>query len=344
LNSLIRRTRYAARVMLKGAPEPRWDVPGISQEEVNEARSFFPMAKFFIFGHARSGTTLLARLLRLHPEVHCNWQAHFFTRPPLITAMVAPPEVAEWFIRRNNRWNEGRDLTPVVLRAAADMILERQAARAGKRIVGDKSPNSLMDGESVRLLQRIYPDAHVFAIRRDTVLSHLFQAFIDDAEILGLGEERRRRDFLRRPEAYYARQKSLFTGRDLRQRAAAWVKNVEETREYGQALLGARYRQVRYEDLLLDPLAVLQPLWMALGASSTQADIRQAIEAEIQVNPDSGRQMKALPPLGLSKRKGGPGIWEEFFTAGDRRLFDAQAGELLIRLGYEKSHAWTGQA
>ena len=52
--------------------------------EVAEARTFFPLEKFFIFGHARSGTTMLTRLIRLHPEVHCNYQAHFFTRPPLL--------------------------------------------------------------------------------------------------------------------------------------------------------------------------------------------------------------------------------------------------------------------
>ena len=48
------------------------EIPDLTKEEVEEAKSFFPMDKFFIFGHARSGTTLLARLVRLHPEVHCN--------------------------------------------------------------------------------------------------------------------------------------------------------------------------------------------------------------------------------------------------------------------------------
>jgi hypothetical protein len=81
---------------LRGAESPkttrgeiRRDIPPISEEEVAEAKSFFPLEKYFIFGHARSGTTMLARLIRLHPEVHCNYQAHFFTRAPLLESLVA---------------------------------------------------------------------------------------------------------------------------------------------------------------------------------------------------------------------------------------------------------------
>ncbi len=140
------------------------------------------MPKFFIFGHARSGTTLLTRLMRMHPDVHCNYQAHFFSRPPLLKSLVSDPEVGAWLTRRSNRWNRGRDLSPVVLRAVSDFILERDARQAGKSIVGDKSPNSLLDDRAVRLLHDVYPDARlVFIVRdgRDAALSHRFQTFID---------------------------------------------------------------------------------------------------------------------------------------------------------------------
>jgi hypothetical protein len=33
----------------------------------------------------------LMRLVRLHPEVHCNYQAHFFTRQPLLKSLVNTP-------------------------------------------------------------------------------------------------------------------------------------------------------------------------------------------------------------------------------------------------------------
>src|ERR1700690_3001079 len=142
------RFRTAARILLKGSPQNRrrGDIPAITAEEVAEIKEFFPRDKFFIFGHARSGTTLLVRLARLHPEVHCNYQAHFFTRKPLLKSLVDTPEAEEWLKRRSNRWNQGGDLSPLVLRAAGDFIMEREAAREEKRIVGDKSPSSTITG------------------------------------------------------------------------------------------------------------------------------------------------------------------------------------------------------
>ena len=157
----------------------RREVPPIAADEVAEARTFFPLDKFFIFGHARSGTTMLTRLVRLHPEVHCNYQAHFFTRPPLLEGLVAGARRSVSGSKRgSNRWNHGKDLSPVVLRAAADYILDREARREGKRIVGDKSPSSLLDGEAVSLMHKVYPDAYlIYIVRdgRDTAISHRFQ-------------------------------------------------------------------------------------------------------------------------------------------------------------------------
>src|SRR5512138_3523916 len=127
------RIRRAGSVLLKGEPQrkPRGLIAPITAEEVAEIKQFFPREKFFIFGHARSGTTLLMRLVRLHPEVHCNYQAHFFTRQPLLKSLVNTAEAEEWLSRRSNRWNQGGDLSRLVLRAAADFIMERDAARAG---------------------------------------------------------------------------------------------------------------------------------------------------------------------------------------------------------------------
>jgi hypothetical protein len=81
---MFSRLKSAARILLKGdAKRKRHNsIPAITMEEVAEIKQFFPREKFFILGHARSGTTLLMRLIRLHPEVHCSYQAHFFTRQP----------------------------------------------------------------------------------------------------------------------------------------------------------------------------------------------------------------------------------------------------------------------
>ena len=45
--------------------------------------------------------------------------------------------------------------------------MEREAAKEGKPIVGDKSPSSTIHGQAVRDLHSIYPDAKLIYIVRD---------------------------------------------------------------------------------------------------------------------------------------------------------------------------------
>ncbi|MFM8319538.1 MAG: sulfotransferase family protein, partial [Chloroflexota bacterium] len=288
---LKKRLSLALRLLRQGElPQlkSRREVPAITAEEVEDARRFFPMDKFFIYGHARSGTTMLARTIRLHPEVHCNYQAHFFTRAPLLEALVSGEETGEWLKRGSNRWNHGRDLSPVVLRAAADFMLEREARPLGKRIVGDKSPNSLNDGESVRLMHKVYPDGFLVYIARDgrdTVLSHRFQAFIEFPERLGREDQAIRADFARDPEPYLSGAKSVFNDAAIRRAAEGWVRNMHETDSQGKALYGPRYLSLRYEDLLQRPWEEMNRVWSFLGAAPAGAAVQAALQAETGQNP-----------------------------------------------------------
>ncbi len=316
------------------------DIPAISPEEVAEAQAFFPMDKFFVFGHARSGTTLLARLIRVHPEVHCNYQAHFFTRPPLLQALVADPDVAAWLQRPSNRWSRGRDLSPVVLRAVADFILERDARREGKRIVGDKSPNSLLNGQAVRHLHAVYPDARlIFIVRdgRDAVLSQRFQSFIDAVQHLTPEDLRIREDFAKHSEVFFRGERSVFTEKGLRRAAENWVQNVTETHRLGQELYGDRYHVLRYEDLLARPWEEMQRLWVFLGAPTDVAGLGDAVDAEMQRNPDADWQRYKEGDLVANLKKGKAGSWRELFTERDRALFHEIAADTLREWGYEVS-------
>ena len=130
------------------------------------------------------------RLARLHPEVHCNYQAHFFTRQPLLKSLVDSPKAEEWLTRKSNRWNQGRDLSPLVLRAAADFIMERDAAKEGKMIVGDKSPSSTIHGQAVREMHAVYPDAKlIYIVRdgRDVLISERFRNLVEESKFLKAG-------------------------------------------------------------------------------------------------------------------------------------------------------------
>jgi hypothetical protein len=338
------RLRLAARALLKDSPPPtRPAIPPISAEEVEEARSFFPMDKFFIFGHARSGTTLLARLVRVHPQVHCNWQAHFFTRKPLLKSLVSSPEVTAWLTHNSNRWNRGRDLSPVVLRAVSDFILERDARRLGKSVVGDKSPSSINDGEAVRNLYQVYPDARlVFIVRdgRDAAISHRIQSFVDRMGHISEEDRKIYADFVKNSDPYFRGERSLYTEQGIRNFAAGWVKNLEETEGEGQKLFGNRYFHLRYEDLLADPWGGMCKLWSFLGVSGMDESLNIALDAEMGSNPDADYQKGKDQALAKLTDKGKRGGWRNLFTSRDKQIFKEVAGQALIAWGYEKDLDW----
>ncbi len=342
---LKKRIKMAAFVLRRGqAPlRVREEIPGITLEEVAEAKAFFPMPKFFIFGHARSGTTLITRLIRLHPEVHCNYQAHFFTRQPLLQGLVADETIGEWLSRRSNRWNRGRDLSPVVLRAAADFIMEREAKRYGKNIVGDKSPNSLLEDESVRLLNKIYPEAQLIVIvrdGRDMAVSHRFQSFIDASQHLSSEDLRIRDDFSRDASPFLSGQRSIFTDKAIRAAAAGWARNVTGTDKIARELYRERYLHLRYEDLLERPQAELDRVWTFLGVDSKDKSLTRAIKTELENNPDADWQKQKAGELVEPLEKGKQGSWRIMFTDHDRQIFKELAGQSLIDWGYEQSLNW----
>jgi hypothetical protein len=315
----------------------RINIPDITAEEVDEVKSFFPMRKFFIFGHARSGTTLLARLIRLHPEVHCNWQAHFFTRPPLLQSLVANSEVGTWLSRRDNRWNRGKDMSGIVQRVVADYILEREAKSLGKVIVGDKSPSSLLNGRAVTLMHKVYPDAQlIFIVRdgRDAALSHRFQAFIDQPQYLSKDDRKIRDDIIQNPEPFQRGDQSVFTEQGIRQAAKSWVTNVEETEAYSQRLYEKTHYSLRYEDLLLQPWDELVKIWLFLGAKSPNDELVDTVNDELNQNPDAQWQQEKASEIAGILQKGKKGYWKEMFTARDREIFWSEAGDTLTKWGY----------
>ena len=343
--SIFSRIRSAARILLLGESQKmaRNPIPAITPEEVAEIKQFFPRDKFFILGHARSGTTLLMRLARLHPEVHCNYQAHFFTRKPLLKSLVDSPEIEDWLTRKSNRWNHGRDLSPLVLRASADFIMERDAAREGKSIVGDKSPSSVIHGQVVRDMHSLYPDAKIVNIvrdGRDVLISERFRNFVEESKFLN-SEDKRIVEELRRDQTPFTNgTRSIFTETFIRNIASRWVNDLTESDAEAQQLYGKQYHSLRYEDLLETPFAEMTTLWKFLGVKKISKTLEKAIDAEMSSNPDEAWQAQRNEGIASFLPKGQAGNWQRLFTARDKSVFKEVAGEMLVRWGYEKDLNW----
>jgi len=341
---MFSRFKTAARILLKGEPtnKPRNPIPAITPEEVAEIKQFFPRQKFFILGHARSGTTLLMRLTRLHPDVHCNYQAHFFTRKPLLKSLVDSPEIEEWLTRKSNRWNHGRDLSPLVLRAAADFIMERDAARQGKRIVGDKSPSSVIHGQVVRDMFSVYPDAKVVNIvrdGRDVLVSERFRNFVEESRFLTAEDKRIIADLRADPAPFSDGRRSIFTETFIRNIASRWVDDLTETDAEARRLYGQNYHTLRYEDLLARPFEEMTRLWRFLGVDADPS-LESAIRAEMASNPDEEWQERRNQDIASFLPKGQAGNWQRLFTERDKSLFKTIAGEMLVKWEYEKDLNW----
>ena len=342
---MLFRLKSAARILIKGDSKKnkRNPIPAITAKEVAEIKQFFPREKFFIFGHARSGTTLLTRLVRLHPEVHCNYQAHFFTRQPLLKFMVNSSEMEEWLTRKSNRWNQGGDLSPLVLRAAADFILEREAAKAGKRIVGDKSPSSTIHGQAVRDMHAVYPDAKlVYIVRdgRDVLVSERFRNFVEESKFL-TGEDKRIMQALREdPAAFTDGRRSIFTEPTIRRVTKGWAANLTETEDEGRRLFRRNYFGMRYEDLLTDPFKAMTRLWKFLGVKSVKKSLEKKIKTEMASNPDEEWQARRNEDIAAFLSKGQAGNWTHLFTARDKDVFKQIAGAALIKWKYEQDLNW----
>ena len=342
---MFSRFKSAARIILKGEPKNkiRNPIPDITPEEVVEIKQFFPREKFFILGHARSGTTLLMRLARLHPEVHCNYQAHFFTRKPLLKSLVDSAEIEEWLTRKSNRWNHGRDLSPLVLRASADFIMERDAAREGKMIVGDKSPSSVIHGQVVRDMHSLYPDAKVVNIvrdGRDVLISERFRNFVEDSKFLTTEDKRIIADLQTDPAPFSDGRRSIFTETFIRNIAMRWVKDLTESDAESQRFYGVNYHTLRYEDLLETPFEEMKKLWKFLGVKKINKTLEKTIKAEMSSNPDEQWQAERNESIASFLPKGQAGNWQRLFTEKDKSVFKGIAGKMLVKWGYEKDLNW----
>jgi len=342
---MFSRFKSAARILLRGESQKRkrTQIPAITSEEIAEIKQFFPREKFFIFGHARSGTTLLTRLARLHPEVHCNYQAHFFTRRPLLKSLVDSPEAEEWLRRKSNRWNQGRDLSPLVLRAAADFIMERDAAKEGKMIVGDKSPSSMIHGQAVRDMHAVYPDAKlIYIVRdgRDVLVSERFRNLVEESKFLKQ-EDKHIIQELRKDQSQFTNgTRSIFTDAFIQRVAKGWVENLREMEDEGKRLYSENYFSLCYEDLLARPFDEMTKLWNFLSVKKTDASLEERIKTEITSNPDEEWQTKRNEDIASFLPKGQAGNWKCLFTEKDKSLFKEVAGGMLIKWGYEQDNNW----
>lgn len=339
IQSVAETLARAARLPLTDRA-PLAALPVQSQERI---RRHFSRPKFFIVGYPRSGTTLLARLVSLHPEVCCLWQAHFFSEQHSLRSALGTHQVEEWLERPDNRWVRDEAALSTLLRAACDFVMEAEAEDQGKSIVGDKSPAS--DWRlGLEDLAKVYPDAvvvHIVRDGRDVAVSRRLQQFIDLPHLLDR-KDRKIRDQLKSSGAdLMDDRRPIFTRSWLEDEAWSWSEEVTEVDRKGRDLYGDGYLSVRFEDLIRVPEEHVTRVWESLNveASSVTEALLDEVRSELRQNPAAEWHEQADPQLARHFDRGTPGGWRRVFTSQDEATFLKYGSRGLEHWGYEAGGA-----
>jgi Sulfotransferase family len=238
-------------------------------------------------------------------------------------------------------WTRDRDQDEQlaeVMRVLTNHFLAINAAASGKRIVGDKTP--FLGSSPVDEIAGVYPDAKVIHIIRDgrdvavSAMHHLWKHEIDLGGGMDLRkEEAKNRDAYHANPARYLRSgRSIFLPKRLARAAREWAQLVDHTMRKGPELLGRNYAEVRYETLLDHPERELARLLSFLGAAGDDRTVDACVEAASFERWSKGREQGQEDSTHLMRKN--------VFTDGDRRRFKANAGRMLIELGYERDANW----
>jgi hypothetical protein len=258
----------------------------------------------FVLGHARSGTSLVCRLLLDHLGVNFGTESQFIVRyhqklsrygdlsdDSRMRRLLQDVGRERFFAR--TRQNFGfvfdveralRSIETRTYSGALRAIFEQFAASQGHVRWGDKTPDYCHD---LPLLRELFPDAQFLHVVRDgrDVAHSLFAA--------GFGPK----------NAYEA--------------AHAWRRTLDEVRRFRETLPADAYAEIRYEQLVNDPAGTLGVIARFLGIQNADA----LVEA-------------AAPRLEVQVRSGSVSKWKQRLSWREVECFEAFAGDELTALGY----------
>lgn len=266
----------------------------------------------FVLGHERSGTTMLRAMLDSHPDLAVPPEAHSVVgllghqlRPldldELLATFARDKYFADWQLEPKDL-EFLRDDPRVVTRADAIAGLYAAYARAhGKPRVADKTPSHLAEME---LLAEQFPNAkflHIVRDGRDVAASMVTMNF---------GAS----DF-----AYAAR---------------TWRRRIVRAHRLGRSLGPDRYLEIRYEDLVADPVATLQTACTFIDLPFDDAMLRYHERADQLLHglrdTEHIQGIRQPPTRGVRD-------WHVDVSPHDLAVFDEIAGDALDLLGYPRS-------
>jgi hypothetical protein len=265
----------------------------------------------FVLGVRRSGTTLLRVMLDRSPELAIPDESYFIPQiadrhrgridvEAFLDDLRRLPTLREWGVSLDAI---ARRLQPgATLSAGIAAVYEAYAEARGKRRWGDKTP---MYMQHLRLVERLFPDAiyvHLIRDGRDAALSFLSVS-------PGIMTE----------TWAHPRNAAGF--------ACQWRTEVLCARALGRRAGERRYLEVRYEELVAEPEAVLRRICDFAGLRFEPAMLEYPGAVDVSTKPH--QQSLARPPTAGLRN------WREQMAPSDVEAFERVTGDLLAHLGYE---------
>jgi hypothetical protein len=274
----------------------------------------------FVVGCARSGTTLVQRMLDAHPQLAVSNDPHFIQESLRKSGgrdVALTPELVERVLACRTLQRLG--LPDELIRGAAEgaatyaefvsAIYDAFARSRGKALAGEKTPRYV---RYLPLLHALFPWVkilHVIRDGRDVALSMLDWA---------------------NPERGPGRYR-LWREQPLAVCALTWRWHVTTGQRDGSVLGPAVYREISYEQLTAEPESTMRRLLAFLELPFAPETVTYHA-GRTRDGPRLASKDRWLPPT--------PGLrdWRAQMAPPDVELFEAIAGDALATLGYEIVH------
>jgi Sulfotransferase family len=280
----------------------------------------------FVVGMNRSGTTLLRMMLDAHPQLTIPPETHFVpdlikvaregaaTPEALLKVIVAQREWGDFGLTEDELLERFRAIDPPDATDAIRAFFETYAERVSKPRWGDKTPRYVT---RMRLIAEALPEAHFVHVIRDG-----------------------------RDVALSVRDRTVkdYTVERVAQR---WKEKVSKARR--DAPLLKHYMELRYEDLVLDPEAVLRKIseFADLPFDTAMLHYHERAEQRLQEMARELPQQGGKTKLSVERRMATHARtteppdpervtrWRNEMSDDERAAFEGVAGDLLVELGYE---------
>jgi hypothetical protein len=271
-----------------------------------------------IVGCARSGTTLLHRIVDAHPQIaitpEMHWISHYFKNqnrlvtPELVSELTGHKRFAQFEINREQFEGLLGSGEAVPYPTFFNRVFDLYGRINNKPLVGNKTPAYV---RRIPIFHALWPKAkfvHIIRDGRDVCLSILNWKKAD--RIVG--------------------RYASWEEDPVSTTALWWERHVRLGREDGGSLAPQLYHEVRYETLVSEPAKECEKLCCFLGLPYDGAMLKFH-EGRTKMKP--GRDAKkAWLPITSSLRD-----WSEQMPAEDLERFEAAAGDLLEELGYPRA-------